>query len=103
MEGYPRCYFPKEDPECDLNPKLRMLCGSEEISEDDCKKIGCCFDPSMEGNPLCYYSKKVVCDVKKKQACGDKDISESECKEKGCCFDPSLIDEPTCYFPRKLE
>lgn len=56
--GEPWCFFPNTNIDPSLCPVERVPCGEEDIDQDDCEAMGCCWSP-VNGDayePACFYS-----------------------------------------------
>nr|XP_009487176.1 PREDICTED: trefoil factor 1-like [Pelecanus crispus] len=95
--------------QCKLSPRERRNCGYPGISEEECRKAGCCFNSSEPGIPWCFApkAKKVrkVCpnNPYTRINCGFPGITAEECKKKGCCFRAHPAGVPWCFYHRMVE
>jgi len=100
LEGAPSCYYSigqQKNPangSCNIiHPLQRTQCGTENISEKDCKRKGCCYN-ELAGAPTCFYHgpdvPSCIVDVEERQQCGQNGIKQEGCESMGCCYDPNL-------------
>nr|XP_060626264.1 putative gastrointestinal growth factor xP4 [Anolis sagrei ordinatus]XP_060626265.1 putative gastrointestinal growth factor xP4 [Anolis sagrei ordinatus]XP_060626266.1 putative gastrointestinal growth factor xP4 [Anolis sagrei ordinatus] len=88
-----------------IKPEARMQCGYEGISRKRCKRIGCCFDPTVSGASMCFHppvnsvSQQCLMDISAREECGYPGITAEECQEKGCCFNSYVVSTRWCFRP----
>ncbi|XP_042314322.1 trefoil factor 3 [Sceloporus undulatus] len=86
-----------------IEPEARMQCGYEGISRKRCKRIGCCFDPTVSGPSMCFHppvnnvSKHCLMDMSAREDCGYPGITAEKCQEKGCCFNSYVVSTRWCF------
>ncbi|KAH0624810.1 hypothetical protein JD844_032637, partial [Phrynosoma platyrhinos] len=95
-----------------IEPEARMHCGYEGISRKRCKRIGCCFDPTVSGASMCFHppvnnghAKMCGMAPKKRVPCGYPGISADECLGKGCCYEHYQYSQkvPWCFEPSEKQ
>uniref|UniRef100_A0ABM5FY00 Uncharacterized protein isoform X2 n=1 Tax=Pogona vitticeps TaxID=103695 RepID=A0ABM5FY00_9SAUR len=88
-----------------IEPKARLDCGYQGITRKRCQRIGCCFDPTASGAPVCFHppvnnvSRQCVMDRSAREDCGYPSITAEECQAKGCCFNSYVVSTRWCFHP----
>ncbi|KAJ7320599.1 hypothetical protein JRQ81_020110 [Phrynocephalus forsythii] len=88
-----------------IKPEARLDCGYEGITRKRCQRIGCCFDPTSSGAPVCFHpttnnvSRQCVMDRSAREDCGYPGITAEECQAKGCCFNSYVVSTRWCFHP----
>mmetsp|Transcript_123670 Transcript_123670/g.276241 ORF Transcript_123670/g.276241 Transcript_123670/m.276241 type:complete len:646 (-) Transcript_123670:81-2018(-) len=79
---------------CGVPTKEKVECGHAHITEAQCQKKGCCYQPTMESVPWCFYRQGDL-RVKSKQAPAPSSCSgmAENCMTSRCCNEPGY----RCY------
>jgi len=89
-----------EEKRCDFHPNDRTDCGWYGITQAQCEREGCCYDPTHPNSKWCFYPRDHKCegiDPNERKDCGQPGIERDECKTKKCCYDDSVPNAPYCY------
>ncbi|EDO43739.1 predicted protein, partial [Nematostella vectensis] len=71
-----------------MTPMKRSQCGHSEVTREECLRMSCCYDNTMNGVPFCFHHLIGRCSVKiaDREPCGYDGIPVDACRDLDCCY-----------------
>ncbi|KAI8069295.1 Six-hairpin glycosidase-like protein [Gongronella butleri] len=91
---------------CAVANSVRADCGYVGITQSICQSRNCCWSPTSDGTPWCFYAvpSTTTCAVSEasRADCGYVGITQSICQSRNCCWSPTTDGNPWCFHALTL-